>query len=284
MAISRKTSLGRGLAELLDDIKSPAAAPLTIPVVDIVANPRQPRRDFDPERLEELTQSVRDRGVLQPILVRPMGGGHYEIVAGERRWRAAQAAGLHEIPALVRDLDDAAALEVSIVENVQRADLNAIEEALSYHRLIEEFGHTQEVVGNLVGKSRSHVANLIRLLDLAPPVRLAVIEGKITMGHARALLAAPDPVGLMGEVVKGGLSVRQTEARASQSPLATAKVGSAAGPERDADIVALERRLCDALGLSVNISAAGNAGRIEIAFRNLDQLDLVCQRLSAGRI
>jgi len=283
MAVARKVGLGRGLSELLDDIKSPAAAPQTLPVADIVGNPRQPRRNFDASQLAELTQSVRDRGVLQPILVRPIGQGRYEVIAGERRLRASQAAGLQEIPALVRDLDDAAALEVSIVENVQRADLNSIEEAESYQRLIGDFGHTQEAVGKLVGKSRSHVANLIRLLELAPPVRLAVTEGKITMGHARALLTAPDPVSLMDEVVAKGLSVRQTEARAASNP-AVAKTAPVPLPGRDADLASLERRLGEALGMPVNIVANGGVGRVEIGFRGLDQLDVVCQRLSAGRI
>lgn len=283
MAVARKVGLGRGLSELLDDIKSPDAAPQTLPVADIVGNPRQPRRNFDASQLAELTQSVRDRGVLQPILVRPIGHGRYEVIAGERRLRASQAAGLQEIPALVRDLDDAAALEVSIVENVQRADLNPIEEAESYQRLIGDFGHTQEAVGKLVGKSRSHVANLIRLLELAPQVRLAVTEGKITMGHARALLTAPDPVSLMHEVVAKGLSVRQTEARAASNPT-IAKNAPVPLPGRDADLASLENRLGDALGMPVNIVANGEVGRVEIGFRGLDQLDMVCQRLSAGRI
>lgn len=281
-----KARLGRGLSELLYDIQSPTTTSRAVPLVDIVANPNQPRRAFDVAQMEELTQSIRDRGVLQPILVRPLGGGKYEVVAGERRWRASQAAGLQEIPALVHDLDDATALEVSIVENVQRADLNAIEEAESYRRLIGEFGHTQDAVGKLVGKSRSHIANLLRLLDLAAPVQRAVIDGKITMGHARALLAAPDPVSLMHEVETRGLSVRETEARASQNPATTAKikVKTVKGQAREPDIVALEKRLGDALGMPVVISTTGEVGRMEIGFRNLDQLDLICQKLSGGRI
>ena len=284
MAVPRKMGLGRGLSELLEDIKSPTAAPQTLPVADIVANPRQPRRNFDASQLSELTQSVRDRGVLQPILVRPIGQGRYEVIAGERRLRASQAAGLAEIPALVREMDDAAALEVSIVENVQRTDLNPIEEAESYQRLIGDFGHTQEVVGKLIGKSRSHVANLIRLLELAPPVRLAVVEGKITMGHARALLTAPDSVALMSEVMARGLSVRQTEARAASNTNAVVKSATVAASQRDPDLASLEKRLCEALGMPVNIVSKGDAGRVEIGFGSLDQLDMVCQRLSAGRI
>ena len=280
---ARKTGLGRGLSELLDDIKSPVPSSQTLPIADISANTGQPRRRFDEAALGDLTESVSLRGVLQPILVRPIGNGRYEIVAGERRWRAAQAAGLHEIPVIVRDLDDGAALEIAIVENIQRADLNAIEEAQGYRRLIEEFGHTQDALGKIVGKSRSHVANLLRLLELPAPVRDAVIEGTISMGHARAMLAAPDPASLLGEVVAGGLSVRDTEARAAR-PKAGPKPKFKYKMDYDPDIFALERRLTETLGMSVAILANGGAGRVEIGFASLDQLDLVCQRLTGGRV
>ncbi len=285
MAMARKTGLGRGLSALLDDIKSPdAAAAQFIGIAQILANPRQPRRHFEPTALEELAQSIAAKGVLQPILVRPIGGGKYELVAGERRWRAAQAAGLHDIPAMVRDLEEGEALQLAIVENVQRADLNAIEEAESYRRLIDEFGQTQETVSRTVGKSRSHVANLLRLLDLPLPVRTAVIDGRLTMGHARAMLGARDPAALADDAIRLGLSVRETEARASRTAGAAASRAPGDGAVRDADLVALERRLSGALGLKVAIATNGAAGRVELKFQSLDQLDMICARLTGGHL
>ena len=283
MAVARKAGLGRGLSTLLDDIKTQdSRLSQYIPIAQISANPRQPRRVFNEEALQELRESISARGVLQPILVRPIGSGRYEIVAGERRWRVAQSLGFHDIPTIVRELNEGEALEIGIVENVQRADLNAIEEAVSYRRLIDEFGHTQDAVGQIVGKSRSHVANLLRLLELPEAVRSAVEDGAITMGHARALLAAPEPITLMREVIGKGLSVRETEARASRAP-AVSSARSEAGP-RDADLVALERQLAGALGLKVTIAAQGSAGRVELRFQSLDQLDMICQRLMGGRV
>lgn len=283
MGASRKPGLGRGLSALMDDIRSPApSGATTIPIAAILANSLQPRRRFDPEALAELTRSVAARGVLQPILVRPLGDGRYEIVAGERRWRAAQAAQLHDIPALVRDIAPGEALEVAIVENIQRADLDPIEEADSYRRLANEFGHTQEAIGRLVGKSRSHVANLMRLLDLPPPVREHLIAGRLTMGHARAILGARDPAALAEQVVARGMTVRATEARAGTSG------GDARArkprPERDADIAALEKRLGDTLGLKVRIDYDTPGGTVTVEYASLDQLDMLCQRLSGGRV
>lgn len=283
MATQRKAGLGRGLSALLDDIKSQdSRLSQYIPVAQIAANPRQPRRAFNEASLQELRESIAARGVLQPILIRPIASGRYEIVAGERRWRVAQSLGFHDIPAIVRELNDSEALEIGIVENVQRADLNAIEEAISYRRLIDDFQHTQEAVGEIVGKSRSHVANLLRLLELPEPVRGALEDGAITMGHARALLGAPEPVGLMREVIAKGLSVRETEARASRGPGSAARASEAG--RRDADLVALERQISGALGLKVAIAAQGSKGKVELRFQSLDQLDLICQRLTGGRV
>ncbi len=289
MALKTKPGLGRGLSALLDDIKAPdASAAQFIPISDIIANPMQPRRRFEEGALAELADSIRTKGVLQPILVRPIGGGKYELVAGERRWRASQLAQMHDIPAMVREMRDGEALQISIIENVQRADLNAIEEANSYHRLMEEFGHTQEQVGQIVGKSRQHVGNLLRLLQLPERVRDAVVDGRLSMGHARAIATAPDPIVLMNQAISGGLSVRQTEARAARvlPPVKYAAVPAAAptGHTRNADVVALERQLSNALGLEVRIDSVGSRGSIEIGFDTLDQLDMLCQRLSGGRV
>ncbi len=276
--------MGRGLSSLLGD--SVAGTPgerggvQTIAIAAIVANPRQPRRHFDNEALAELTESIRARGVLQPILIRPIGAGRYEIVAGERRWRASQAAGRHEIPALVRELDDTQAFEIALVENIQRADLDAIEEADGYRRLIDEFGHSQEALARLVGKSRSHVANLLRLLDLPQSVRDHVAAGRLSMGHARALITAADPMALAETVIARGLSVRQTEAlaRAARKP-AGARASLTRAPI-DADLAALERQLSDSLGLKVAIRHDGGGGSVTVNYSSLDQLDMLCQRLS----
>ena len=233
----RPTGLGRGLSALLEEMGSAVAPPRTepgvapavpagdagssmgaqmLPMAMISPNPKQPRRRFDETAQAELIASVKRQGLLQPILVRPVDGGRFEIVAGERRWRAAQAAQLHDVPVLVRRLTDEEAFEVALVENVQRQDLNAIEEAEGYKRLIDDYGHTQEDIARIVGKSRSHVANMVRLLDLPDDVRELLIEGRLTMGHARALLTAPDPSVLARDVVQMGLSVREVEARAKK--------------------------------------------------------------------
>lgn len=289
-----RPGLGRGLNALLGDI-APEAVPTSggadvpagirmMPVGALSPHPGQPRRQFEESALEELAQSIAARGVLQPIVVRPHGRS-YQIVAGERRWRAAQKARLHEVPVIVRELDDADTFEIALLENIQRQDLNAIEEADAYKRLIDEFGHTQDVLAKLVHKSRSHIANLLRLLDLPGGVQQLLVEGKIDMGHARALIGVPDVDQLAAEVVARGLSVRETEKLAR-----AAKVGNDATPARgggnggggggNADIAALERQLADLLGLGVKITYGAKGGTLTVNYSTLDQLDMVCQRLS----
>jgi ParB family transcriptional regulator, chromosome partitioning protein len=289
-----RPGLGRGLSALLGD--SVQEAPISgaveggssaglrmLPVSSLAPHPGQPRRHFDEVALDDLAQSIAARGLIQPIVVRPHGHS-YQIVAGERRWRAAQRARLHEIPVIVRELSDAETMEIALVENIQRQDLNAIEEAEAYSRLIGEFGHTQEALGRLVHKSRSHVANLLRLLELPQPVRQMVIEGAIEMGHARALIGAPDPERLAREVVARGLSVRETEKLAREAKPESARRAAGASPERNADIAALERQLGDVLGLNVRIAHGGKGGTLTLAYSTLDQLDMVCQRLTGERI
>lgn len=287
--------LGRGLSALMGEtaIEQPIdpAAPRpagirSMLVTHIEPNPKQPRRHFDDAALDELAASIAARGLIQPIVVRPSPySSAYQIVAGERRWRAAQRAQLHEVPVIVRELSDADTLELAIVENIQRQDLNSIEEAEAYQKLIGDFGHTQEAIGKLVSKSRSHIANLLRLLDLPKAVRAMVADGRLSMGHARALITAPDPVALAEQVVRGDLSVRETEklARAGKAVTRTVKPTPANGPG-DADVAALERQLGDILGLKVAIEHGDRGGRISVTYSTLDQLDLVCQRLSGEPI
>ena len=252
-----------------------------LPVSSMAPHPGQPRKRFDEDALGELARSISERGIIQPILVRPHGHD-FQIVAGERRWRAAQRAKLHEVPVIVREISDAETMELALVENIQREDLNAIEEAEAYHALIERFGHTQEQLGRLVHKSRSHVSNLLRLLELPAPVRAMVSDGVIEMGHARALIGAPDAVALARRVADEGLSVRATEKLARAAKPATAR---AAPPrERDADIAALERQLGDLLGLAVRIAHGEKGGTLTLNYSTLDQLDMICQRLSGERI
>ena len=286
----RASGLGRGLSSLLGEVAQ--EAPISgvtrngvqmLPVGSLEPHPNQPRRHFDEKALLELAESIGARGLIQPIVVRPHGQ-HYQIVAGERRWRAAQAARLHEVPVIVREFDDVETLEVAILENIQRQDLNAIEEAEAYKRLMDEFGHTQEALGRLVHKSRSHVANLLRLLDLPQPVRSMVAAGELSMGHARALIPADDAETLAEEVVRRDLSVRDTEklVRASK-PKASAPSRGSAGAF-NADIEALERQLGDMLGLRVKITHRPDGGLVALNYSSLDQLDMICQRLSGERI
>lgn len=288
-----RPGLGRGLNALLGDI-APEPVPTTggndtpagirmLPVGALTPQPGQPRRVFDDAALDELSQSIATRGVLQPILVRPHGR-NYQIVAGERRWRAAQRARLHEVPVIVRELDDADTFEIALLENIQRRDLNAIEEADAYKRLIGEFGHTQDALAKLVHKSRSHIANLLRLLDLPEVVQSLLTDGKIDMGHARALIGAPDVERLAAEVVAKGLSVRETEklAKAAKGDGASGGHGGggSGGGGRNADIAALERQLTDVIGLGVKITYGAKGGTVTVSYSTLDQLDMVCQRLT----
>jgi len=288
----RKHGLGRGLSALLGDppVKETSGREVsgpglrTIPVADVRPNPEQPRKAFEEEAIAELAESIARHGVLQPILVRAVDGG-FEIVAGERRWRAAQRAQLHELPAIVRTDDGSSRAELALIENVQRQDLNAIEEAEGYSSLIEKYGHAQDIVAKLVGKSRSHVTNLLRLLKLPDSVRQMLLRGDLTMGHARALLTAPDPEAAARIVVSKGLSVRQTEALAK----AGTETSKTNGGERqvrtvDADLAALERQLGDMLGLNVQVKHAGKGGTVSLAYSSLDQLDMICQRLSGEPI
>ena len=286
----RPSGLGRGLSSLLGEVAQEASvAPgdstrgsvQLIPVASIEPHPGQPRRVFQEEGLVELAASIQARGVIQPIVVRPHGH-RFQIVAGERRWRAAQRARLHEIPAIVREFSDEETLEVALIENIQRQDLNAIEEAQAYRRLVDEFSHTQEELGRLVHKSRSHVANLLRLLDLPAKVQVMVGAGQLSMGHARALITAPDPEALAEEVVRRGLSVRDTEKLAKAG--SKRKAARPALAANQADIAALERQLGDLLGVKVSIRHGRGGGSVTLAYSTLDQLDMICQRLSGEPI
>lgn len=284
---SRKR-LGRGLAALIGEIDRPqderaqavAAADGRVPIEFVSANPRNPRRSFAEQDLADLAQSIREHGVVQPVVVRSAGSGRYEIIAGERRWRAAQKAGLTELPVIVRDVDDRTALELAIVENVQRADLNPVEEALGYQQLIEEHSYTQADLGQVIGKSRSHVANTLRLLKLPDVIRDMLVDGSLSAGHARALVTSPEPAQLARRIVEEGLSVRQAEALAQQppAPSGSAQAGRKSA-EKDADTAALEKALSDVTGLRVSINHGARGGELRIAYKTLDQLDGLCQRL-----
>ena len=278
---ARRRSLGRGLSALLgEEDAAPEAAPRTMRIDQLRPGRYQPRHQFDTAGIEALAQSIREKGVLQPLLVRRHPGlaDAFEIVAGERRWRAAQLAQLHEVPVLLREIDDREALEIALVENLQRQDLSALEEAQAYQRLLDEFSHTQEAVAQAVGKSRSHVANTLRLLDLPVPVKQLLDDGKLTAGHARALLGAGDPLSLAAEVVRRGLNVRQVERLAKRSQ---AKPAQKAGREKDADTRSVEHELTLALGMTVRIDPAhnGRAGTVSIAYQSLDQLGELIVRL-----
>ena len=290
MAEGRR-GLGRGLSALLDEVKTVstaegrrAAGVLDMGIETIRPNPEQPRRAFGADELEELAASIRERGVLQPILVRPLPGvaNEYQIVAGERRWRAAQRAGLRVIPALVRDLADQEVIEVALIENIQRADLNAIEEARGYEAMAQKFLHSPETIAKVVGKSRSHVANTLRLMKLPTEVQEHLEAGRLTAGHARALLEIDDAVGLAERVIKQGLNVRQTEGlarglkRGGQSR-PRGPVGRVSG---DADIRALEADLEDVLGVKVEIRDRDGSGEMRLSYESLEQLDDLCRRLS----
>jgi len=288
-----KRGLGRGLSSLLGEVarEQPIAGEAQRPagiqmmsVSSLAPNLAQPRRHFDDASIDELAQPLKQRGLIQPIVVRPGDAGYYQIVAGERRWRAAQRAQLHEVPVIVRHLNDTETFELAIIENIQRQDLNAIEEAFAYQRLATDFGHRQDAIAQLVGKSRSHVANLLRLLDLPESVRDAVVNGKLSMGHARALIGAADPAALAAEVIRRGLSVRETEELARGGKTKRAREPQSEATAGDADVAMLERQLRDQLGLKVGIAFGPKGGTVTINYATLDQLDMVCQRLSGERI
>ncbi|MDX2274276.1 MAG: ParB/RepB/Spo0J family partition protein [Hyphomonadaceae bacterium] len=256
--------------------------PRGLPIDLVQRNPSQPRRHFSENELNELSESIKAHGVLQPILVRPIADGKYEIVAGERRWRAAQRAGLHHIPAVVRDLDEVEVLEIAIIENVQRTDLNPIEEAQGYSALIERFGRTQQDIAEQVGKSRPHIANMLRLLTLPEELQEMVRDGRLTAGHARAILTAPDPRALAARAISEGLNVREIERLAQQAKDERhgPRVGSV--ETKSADTRALEGSLSEALGLAVTINDKNGAGELKISYRTLEQLDDICRRLRGG--
>jgi ParB family transcriptional regulator, chromosome partitioning protein len=287
---SEKKGLGRGLSALMSDVNlapaseaAPRRADSRVPVSSLRPNPLQPRKDFEADALSALADSIRQKGVIQPLIVRPLGDG-YEIVAGERRWRAAQMAQIHEVPVVIRELDDTEVLEIAIIENIQREDLNAIEEALGLRQLMDRFGHTQEKIAEALSKSRSHVANLLRLLALPETVQGMVREGKLSAGHARALIGAPNAEALARTIVQRGLSVRETEKLVRDgAKLAEKSREPKALSEKDADTRALEADLAAHLGMSVQISLAGRgeSGELVVRFKTLDDLDRLCQGLSS---
>ncbi|WP_295853948.1 ParB/RepB/Spo0J family partition protein [Tardiphaga sp.] len=292
MADEARSRLGRGLASLIGDMGGEAAqverprAQRKVPIEFLKANPRNPRRTFSDAELGELADSIRQHGVIQPIVVRPVKGTHdrFEIIAGERRWRASQIAGLHEVPIVPIDVSDSDAMEIAIIENVQREDLNAIEEAQGYHALATAFKRSQEEIAKIVGKSRSHVANMMRLSKLPDDVQGLISSGQLSNGHARALISLPDPSAAAKRIVAEGLNVRQTEAlaheegvpeRAPQKP----RAGASAKAAKDADTIALEKRVSDALGLKVVVEHRDPGGVVQIKYRDLDQLDEIIKKL-----
>ncbi|UEM21004.1 ParB/RepB/Spo0J family partition protein [Skermanella mucosa] len=302
----RRSNLGRGLNalfgeaaadDLVETVDKGGKQSRQMPIEFVTPGKFQPRRRFDQEAIQSLVDSVRERGILQPLLVRqhPDDPKIYEIIAGERRWRAAQLAGLHQVPVVVREFTDREALEIALIENIQRQDLTALEEAEGYKRLMDEFGHTQDALAKALGKSRSHIANMLRLLTLPLQVKQLVQDGSITAGHARALLSVPDPVAAAHQVVEKGLNVRQVEqlARDAQNPreepAPPAPIGGSAPvsrgtaparPGKDPDTLALEQDITGRLGLRVSISAQGQGGTLSIQYQTLDQLDEVIQRLT----
>ena len=286
---SRKR-LGRGLAALIGEMDQPvSAAPGAVrsadgrvPIAFVSPNPRNPRRNFGDTELADLAQSIREHGVVQPVVVRPSRAtpGHYEIIAGERRWRAAQRAGLTELPVIIREVDDRVALELAIVENVQRSDLNPVEEASGYQKLIDEHNYTQLDLANVIGKSRSHVANTLRLLRLPNVIQDMLVDGTLSAGHARTLVTSADPAALARRIVEEGLSVRQAEALAQMPPGEQEKPAAPSGEDaKDADTLALEKLLSDAMGMRVVVNHKNRGGELRIQYRTLEQLDEICRRI-----
>ncbi|WP_373502512.1 ParB/RepB/Spo0J family partition protein [Aestuariivirga sp.] len=280
-----KKRLGRGLAALIGDDTSEEAVVQDarslrhMPIELLRASPNNPRKHFAEADLEDLSRSIREKGLLQPIVVRPLPQGEYEIVAGERRWRAAQRAAIHDVPVLIRELTDGEALEIALIENIQRSDLNPLEEARAYGLLLEQFNYTQQQLADSIGKSRSHIANTLRLLNLPDSVRQQIEDGQLTAGHARALVATDSPAELADQIIKLGLSVREAEGLARDaSPVKKTKVK----PEKDADTKALERAVSEAIGLKVEIAHKGDAGgSLVISYKTLEQLEDICRRLQA---
>jgi ParB family chromosome partitioning protein len=290
-----RSRLGRGLAALMGDVGEEATTVVErgergrnkqrVPIEFLKPNPRNPRRRFTDEELEELAASIRERGIIQPIVVRALAGAadSFEIIAGERRWRAAQRANLHDVPIVVIEATDSESLELAIIENVQRTDLNPLEEATGYERLMNDYRHTQDDVARIVGKSRSHVANTLRLLKLTAPVQAYITNGKLSAGHARMLVGQPNAEEIAEEIVNRGLNVRQVEAWARRSGK---EQKNERKPKRrsgkDADMVALEKRVSDALGLQVTVDHKDGAGILQIHYRDLDQLEMVLRKLEHG--
>ncbi len=286
-----RSRLGRGLASLIGDVGAEskshehvARSQRKVPIEHVRANPRNPRKLFSDAELTELSDSIRERGIIQPIVVRARGADNFEIIAGERRWRAAQRANLHEVPIVVLDVNDGEALELAIIENVQRTDLNPLEEATGYQSLANEFNHSQEAMAKIVGKSRSHIANTMRLLNLPERVKAYINSGKLTAGHARMLVGQPNAEDLADRIVNQGLNVRQVEAMARKSGRGQARAVKRTGRlGKDADTEALENRLTNALGLLVTIDHRANGGgMLQVRYRTLEQLDHVIQRLESG--
>lgn len=291
----RKRGLGRGLSALMADVAEtdavaaagPSSAEKMVPIEQISPNPEQPRKRFEEADLNDLAASIREKGVIQPLIVRERDDKTFEIVAGERRWRAAQQAQLHELPVIVRTFTDVEVLEVAIIENIQRADLNAIEEAAGYRQLMDKFGHTQEKMAEALGKSRSHIANLLRLLNLPEAVVDMVRTGDLSAGHARALIPADEPLDLAKQIVKGGLSVRAAEAlvkRQQRGLDAGAPAPKSVPVEKDADTKALEGDLTASLGMKVNLDhkPGQESGRLSVQYKTLEELDALCRMLSGG--
>ena len=287
MMQAQKRRLGRGLAALIGDDVIEAASPEEsrglrhLPIELLHSNPNNPRKQFKEEELEDLSKSIREKGLLQPIVVRQRADGEYEIVAGERRWRASQRAGLHELPVLIRDLSDGETLEIALIENIQRSDLNPLEEARAYGQLLEQFSYTQQQLADSVGKSRSHIANTLRLLTLPESVRSYIEDGKLTAGHARTLVATDSPADLANKIISLGLSVREAETLTRSNPATSTRKAKTA---KDADTRALEKQLADAMGLRVEIKAQGReGGTLLIKYKTLDQLDGITHRLMSKK-
>jgi ParB family chromosome partitioning protein len=287
MMQAQKRRLGRGLAALIGDDVVEAASPEEsrglrhLPIELLHSNPNNPRKQFKEEELEDLAKSIREKGLLQPIVVRQRADGEYEIVAGERRWRASQRAGLHELPVLIRELSDGETLEIALIENIQRSDLNPLEEARAYGQLLEQFSYTQQQLADSVGKSRSHIANTLRLLTLPESVRSYIEDGKLTAGHARTLVATDSPADLANKIISLGLSVREAETLTRNNPATSTRKAKV---KKDADTRALEKQLSDALGLRVEIKAQGReGGTLLIKYKTLDQLDGITHRLTSKK-